>query len=203
MDEPSGDWGRLGRYVLSARTAAGFSDLADLAAATGITDRTLGKLETGKRVGTKTLAAVARHVGWTPDSPQLVLAGGEPVPLEDRAAASDTLAVRREAADPGSPASVTPLLARRRAAEGFPPAGDGIEERMPAFADKVWTEVLAAQAAYGIHADLLTGAQVFGDGSPDAKTWDTYREVLDLPWRVRTVALTRAIAAVVAEQSAN
>lgn len=73
------DWPRLGTYVVSARKSAGFSTRRAFATAVGVTDRTLGKLEGGERVSPDTLAAVADAVGWTPDSPQLVLSGREPV----------------------------------------------------------------------------------------------------------------------------
>ncbi len=78
MNSPREDWPRLGSYVVSARKAAGYKDRRALERATGISERTLGKLENGQRVSADTLAAVAEKVHWTPDSPRLVLAGGEP-----------------------------------------------------------------------------------------------------------------------------
>lgn len=82
MRQPPEDWQRLADHVRAARRDAGFPTRRALAAATGITDRTLGKLERGERVGTETLAAVARAVGWPPEGPRRVLAGrtvhGEP-----------------------------------------------------------------------------------------------------------------------------
>jgi hypothetical protein len=79
MEDPREDWPRLGSYVVSARKGAGFGTRRAFAVAIGVTDRTLGKLEVGERVGADTLAAVADGVGWTPDSPRRILAGGEPV----------------------------------------------------------------------------------------------------------------------------
>jgi transcriptional regulator with XRE-family HTH domain len=49
-----------------------------LAAATGVTDRTLGKLENGHRVSPSTLAVIENELGWTPGSCRRILAGGEP-----------------------------------------------------------------------------------------------------------------------------
>jgi transcriptional regulator with XRE-family HTH domain len=72
------DWERLGDYVVARRTALGMRDRRAFAAATGITDRTLGKLENGKRVSASTLGAVENHLGWSPGSSRRILAGGEP-----------------------------------------------------------------------------------------------------------------------------
>lgn len=76
------DWKRLASYVVSGRLAAGYKDRRALAAATGVTDRTLGTLENGRRVSAETLAVVEKAVGWKPDSARHVLAGGEPQPAE-------------------------------------------------------------------------------------------------------------------------
>jgi transcriptional regulator with XRE-family HTH domain len=70
---------RLGDYVVARRTALGMRDRRAFAAATGITDRTLGKLENGKRVSASTLGAVENELGWVPGSCRRILAGGEPV----------------------------------------------------------------------------------------------------------------------------
>jgi hypothetical protein len=75
------DWKRLGDYVVARRIALGMRDRRALAAATGVTDRTLGTLENGGRVSASTLGAVENHLGWGPGSCRKVLAGGEPVML--------------------------------------------------------------------------------------------------------------------------
>jgi hypothetical protein len=72
------DWERLGDYVVARRTALGMRDRRAFSAATGITDRTLGKLENGKRVSASTLGAVENHLGWSPGSSRRILSGGEP-----------------------------------------------------------------------------------------------------------------------------
>ncbi len=74
-----GDWKRLGDYVIARRIALGMRDRRALAATTGVTDRTLGKIETGKRVSASTLGAVENHLGWAPGSCRRILSGGEPV----------------------------------------------------------------------------------------------------------------------------
>jgi hypothetical protein len=72
------DGERLGDYVVARRTALGMRDRRAFAAATGVTDRTLGKLENGKRVSASTLGAVENQLGWAPGSCRRILAGGEP-----------------------------------------------------------------------------------------------------------------------------
>ncbi|HEY3978885.1 MAG TPA: helix-turn-helix transcriptional regulator [Streptosporangiaceae bacterium] len=73
------NWERLGDYVVARRIALGMRDRRALAAATGVTDRTLGKVETGNRVSASTLAALENEFSWAPGSCRQVLAGGEPV----------------------------------------------------------------------------------------------------------------------------
>lgn len=81
MNQPREDLARLASYVISARIKAGYPTRKDFAAAIGVTARTLGKLETAsEEVSGETLARVSAGVGWTPDSPALILAGGEPKP---------------------------------------------------------------------------------------------------------------------------
>src|SRR5512135_73102 len=79
VDMAGEDWKRLSDYVVARRIALGMRDRRALAAATGITDRTLGKIENGKRVSASTLGAVENHLGWAPGSCRRILAGGEPV----------------------------------------------------------------------------------------------------------------------------
>ncbi len=73
------DWERLGDYVVARRIALGMRDRRALAAVTGITDRTLGKLENGERVSASTLGAVENQLSWAPGSCRRILAGAEPV----------------------------------------------------------------------------------------------------------------------------
>lgn len=82
MNRPREDWPRLASYVISARIAAGYKDRQEFSAATGVTARTLGKLETGHPVSPETLAVVEQHVHWKPDSARSVLWGGEPAPAK-------------------------------------------------------------------------------------------------------------------------
>ncbi|MGE5131420.1 MAG: helix-turn-helix domain-containing protein [Gemmatimonadota bacterium] len=72
------DWRRLADYVIARRVELGMRDRRAFAEATGVTDRTLGKLENGQRVSASTLGVVENHLGWAPGSCRRVLAGGEP-----------------------------------------------------------------------------------------------------------------------------
>jgi transcriptional regulator with XRE-family HTH domain len=74
-----GNWKRLGDYVVARRIALGMRDRRALAAATGVTERTLGKVENGSRVSASTLGALENHLDWAPGSCRQILAGGEPV----------------------------------------------------------------------------------------------------------------------------
>jgi hypothetical protein len=78
------NWERLGDYVVARRTALGMRDRRAFAAATGVTDRTLGKLENGSRVSASTLGVVENHLGWAPGSCRRILAGGEPAAASAR-----------------------------------------------------------------------------------------------------------------------
>ena len=73
------DWQRLADYIVARRTALGIRDRRALAAVTGVTDRTLGKVETGRRVSASTLGTLENHLGWAPGSCRRILAGGEPL----------------------------------------------------------------------------------------------------------------------------
>lgn len=100
------DWQRLGDYVVARRIALGMRDRRALAGATGVSDRTLGKVETGRRVSASTLGALDNHLGWAPGSCRQVLAGGEPVVI---------------AADPALPRYDDPTLQHIAEVPGLPP----------------------------------------------------------------------------------
>lgn len=72
------DWERLADYIVARRVGLGMRDRRAFAEATGVTERTLGKLENGQRVSPSTLGMVENHLGWAPGSCRRVLAGGEP-----------------------------------------------------------------------------------------------------------------------------
>jgi transcriptional regulator with XRE-family HTH domain len=72
------DWRRLADYVVARRVELGMRDRRAFAEATGVTERTLGKLEKGQRVSASTLGMVENELGWAPGSCRRVLAGGEP-----------------------------------------------------------------------------------------------------------------------------
>ena len=72
------DWRRLADYVVARRVELRMKDRRAFAEATGVTERTLGKLENGQRVSPSTLGVVENHLGWAPGSCRRILAGGEP-----------------------------------------------------------------------------------------------------------------------------
>jgi len=82
------NWQRLGDYVVARRAALGMRDRRAFATVTGVTDRTLGKLENGKRVSASTLGAVENQLGWAPGSCRRILAGGEPTSVPGGASPS-------------------------------------------------------------------------------------------------------------------
>lgn len=69
---------RLVRLVAEAREARGLRQQEDLIKAAGISRSTAHRFEQGESVGESTLRKISQAVGWTPDSAQDVLAGGEP-----------------------------------------------------------------------------------------------------------------------------
>src|ERR1700733_14532361 len=73
------DLQRLGASVVARRIALGMRDRRSLALATGVTERTLGKVETGRRVSASTLGALDNHLPWPPGWCRQVRAGAEPV----------------------------------------------------------------------------------------------------------------------------
>jgi len=72
------DWWRLADYVIARRVELGMRDRRALAEASGVTERTLGKLENGQHVSPSTLGMVENRLGWAPGSCRRILSGGEP-----------------------------------------------------------------------------------------------------------------------------
>jgi transcriptional regulator with XRE-family HTH domain len=104
---PGDDWRRLADYVVARRVELGMRERRALASATGVTDRTLGKLENGQRVSPSTLAVIENELGWSPGSSRRILAGGEPslVAATDDGQYSDPT-LRHLANTPGLPPEV-------------------------------------------------------------------------------------------------
>jgi Helix-turn-helix len=73
------DWWRLADYVIARRVELGMRDRRAFADASGVTERTLGKLENGQHVSPSTLGMVENRLGWAPGSCRRILAGGEPI----------------------------------------------------------------------------------------------------------------------------
>jgi transcriptional regulator with XRE-family HTH domain len=102
------DWKRLSDYVVARRIALGMRDRRAFAAVTGVTDRTLGKVENGKRVSASTLGAIENHLGWAPGSCRRILTGGEPIIVPDSASRPryDDPTLQHIAETPGLPPDV-------------------------------------------------------------------------------------------------
>lgn len=89
------DWERVAETVKRRRTDLGMSQRAAAFAADNISPTTWGSLEThGRSVDVLTRPKIARALGWTTDSIDRILAGGDPeldghrpVTLEDRVVA--------------------------------------------------------------------------------------------------------------------
>jgi transcriptional regulator with XRE-family HTH domain len=128
---PGDDWRRLADYVVARRVELGMRERRALAAATGVTDRTLGKLENGQRVSPSTLAVIENELGWSPGSCRRILAGGEPIlPAADDGQYSDPT-LRHLASTPGLPPDVVRgLVALARTwRDGGDDTGEATERR--------------------------------------------------------------------------
>jgi Helix-turn-helix len=102
------EWRRLADYVVARRVELGMRDRRALAAATDVTDRTLGKLENGQRVSPSTLGVIENVLGWAPGSCRRILAGGEPHALSGPAGSGDydDPTLQHLASTPGLPPEV-------------------------------------------------------------------------------------------------
>jgi transcriptional regulator with XRE-family HTH domain len=125
------DWRRLADYVVARRVELGMRDRRALAAATGITDRTLGKLENGQRVSPSTLGVIENLFGWAPGSCRRIMAGGEPnATLGQADARYDDPTLRHLASTPGLPPEVVRgLIALARNWRQDEEGTDGLAER--------------------------------------------------------------------------
>lgn len=105
---PDDDWRRLADYVIARRVELGLRDRRALAAATGVTDRTLAKLEHGQRVSASTLGVIENRLGWTPGTCRRILAGGDPGggPPADREDGYNDPTLQHLASTPGLPPDV-------------------------------------------------------------------------------------------------
>jgi Helix-turn-helix len=101
------DWRRLADYVIARRVQLGMRDRRALSAVTGVTDRTLGKLENGQRVSASTLGVIENQLGWAPGSCRKILAGGEPsLNRDEQRADYDDPTLKHLASTPGLPPDV-------------------------------------------------------------------------------------------------
>jgi Helix-turn-helix len=128
------DWRRLADYVVARRVELGLRDRRALAAATGVTDRTLGKLENGHRVSASTLGVIDNHLGWAPGSCRRILSGAEPeagAAARHDTAGYDDPTLRHLAETPGLPPDVVRglIALARNWREGSQEADEEIRRR--------------------------------------------------------------------------
>jgi transcriptional regulator with XRE-family HTH domain len=71
------DWPRLADHVIARRVALGMGR-RDLAAATGVTERSIGKMERGESVSRDTVTKTEIALRWEQGSGRRVLEGGSP-----------------------------------------------------------------------------------------------------------------------------
>lgn len=100
MTAPDGHaWQRLGELLVARRTELGHPKRLPFAKHHGLThDRTLSDLENARRTRLEgfdpaTLAQVEQIYQWAPGSIRKVLAGGDPVKLDDDAPPDDIVAL--------------------------------------------------------------------------------------------------------------
>jgi transcriptional regulator with XRE-family HTH domain len=80
-DERMASWERLGQFVVSRRLEMGYRQRQALADAIGVSLRTVGDIETGRRskFDPTTIAALENGLGWETGSVLRIIEGGEPV----------------------------------------------------------------------------------------------------------------------------
>lgn len=76
-----GDWKRLGAYVVARRVELGYRSQQALDDVSGVSYRTISRLENGSKVGKGTVRALERALRWQIGSAERILAGGEPVEM--------------------------------------------------------------------------------------------------------------------------
>ena len=122
------DWLRLADYIVARRVELGMRDRRAFAEATGVTERTLGKLENGQRVSPSTLGMVENRLGWGPGSCRRILEGGEPNvgPTDPGPSEYDDPTLGHLASTPGLPPDVVRGLVAlaRNWRQGNNPAGE-------------------------------------------------------------------------------
>lgn len=76
------DWDRLAALVIARRVELGHKTRAPLVEASGISLRTLGDIENGRRPSydPATIAALEQALEWAPGSVTSIVNGGEPTP---------------------------------------------------------------------------------------------------------------------------
>lgn len=78
----SGDWNRLGAYVVQRRNELGYGSQAALGEASDVSYRTISRLETGHSIGKNNLRKLEQALLWELGSVDAIIAGGDPTPIK-------------------------------------------------------------------------------------------------------------------------
>lgn len=73
---------RLLRLIAEARKRQRLERQIDLARVSGLSKSTIYRLEKERELSDSALRAISKALGWTPDSAERILAGGDPVDAE-------------------------------------------------------------------------------------------------------------------------
>lgn len=82
----SDGWKRLGAYVVQRRNELGYGNQAALGKASGVSYRTISRLETGHSIGKNNLRKLEQALLWELGSVDAILAGGDPTPIRGQSA---------------------------------------------------------------------------------------------------------------------
>jgi transcriptional regulator with XRE-family HTH domain len=171
---PSPDYARLGRYVRERREQLGLTQ-EEVAGRGGPSTATLRLIEnvTGTGYRPKSLRQLADALRWTADSPHAVLYGGEP--KERDAASQGQPAPASVTTSPPGPAAVP---GRDVTIAGPPALGIdtlSVQKKLSEHDQRLEAEFLslAARIAAALEQNpAATGADIFGEGTDLARTWD-------------------------------
>jgi len=85
---------RLLRLIAEARKRQRLERQIDLARVSGLSKSTIYRLEKDQELSDSALRAISKAIGWTADSAERILAGGEPVDADPAEASEGDLATR-------------------------------------------------------------------------------------------------------------
>lgn len=136
------DYERLGRAVSARRSALRMTQ-KEFVDGTGITVKTLQRLENGERVRGDTLSAIDEAARWEPGGARAILAGGEPTPRG--------MALRVVTGGKPDEQALAAMLRAVYDSEGY----ESFRDEYARFADRYGAEVMAdVRTAFAELSDL-------------------------------------------------